>query len=298
MARLQERARREAAERQNKQAQPEKRVEQRETRRRPPHAREVIRAKPRTEAAKRFRRWPGRALLVVAFAALLALVMAGFAEREALKDRIETLEEQVLPPPQPDDDALRGGPTEAVAAELEAVADGDTIDVRIGSASDQVRLIGIDTPEPGETGAAEATARIEELLTNAALYLETDTTERDRYNRLLRYAWTLDDAGAWTLVNLTLVTEGLARASPFPPDERYAERFRAAETVARAERRGIWASPAAAARDDCHPSYPDVCIPPLPPDLDCGEIPFRRFQVIGSDPHRFDPDRDGIGCES
>jgi hypothetical protein len=49
---------------------------------------------------------------------------------------------------------------------------------------------------------------------------------------------------------------------------------------------------------NCHPSYPDVCIPPPPPDLDCPEIPYRNFRVIGSDPHRFDGDNDGIGCET
>jgi hypothetical protein len=49
---------------------------------------------------------------------------------------------------------------------------------------------------------------------------------------------------------------------------------------------------------NCDPSYPDVCIPPYPPDLDCGEIGYSNFRVIGSDPHRFDGDKDGIGCES
>lgn len=49
---------------------------------------------------------------------------------------------------------------------------------------------------------------------------------------------------------------------------------------------------------NCHPSYPTVCIPPPPPDLDCSDIPYRRFRVIGKDPHRFDGDNDGIGCES
>lgn len=49
---------------------------------------------------------------------------------------------------------------------------------------------------------------------------------------------------------------------------------------------------------NCHSSYPTVCIPPPPPDLDCGEIGFRRFQVVGSDPHGFDRDNDGVGCES
>ena len=50
--------------------------------------------------------------------------------------------------------------------------------------------------------------------------------------------------------------------------------------------------------DDCDPSYPDFCIPTSPPDLDCGDIPQKRFTVLPPDPHRFDGDKDGIGCES
>lgn len=49
---------------------------------------------------------------------------------------------------------------------------------------------------------------------------------------------------------------------------------------------------------NCDSSYPTVCIPPPPPDLDCGGISYRRFQVVGADPHRFDGDNDGVGCES
>lgn len=52
-----------------------------------------------------------------------------------------------------------------------------------------------------------------------------------------------------------------------------------------------------ATNDDCDPSYPGVCIPPTPPDLDCGDVSASGFQVIGSDPHGFDADDDGIGCE-
>jgi hypothetical protein len=52
----------------------------------------------------------------------------------------------------------------------------------------------------------------------------------------------------------------------------------------------------------CAASYPTVCIPPPPPDLDCADIPYRNFRVLWNvpnpDPHRFDGDRDGIGCES
>jgi hypothetical protein len=48
----------------------------------------------------------------------------------------------------------------------------------------------------------------------------------------------------------------------------------------------------------CHPSYPDTCIPPPPPNLNCGDIGDTDFEVVGSDPHGFDGDDDGIGCES
>ena len=49
--------------------------------------------------------------------------------------------------------------------------------------------------------------------------------------------------------------------------------------------------------NQCDPSYPDVCIPPYPHDLDCGDISYKNFKVLPPDPHRFDGDKDGIGCE-
>ena len=48
----------------------------------------------------------------------------------------------------------------------------------------------------------------------------------------------------------------------------------------------------------CDPSYSGACIPPPPPDLDCSDINERGFAIVGDDPHGFDTDNDGIGCES
>ena len=48
----------------------------------------------------------------------------------------------------------------------------------------------------------------------------------------------------------------------------------------------------------CDPSYPTVCIPPPPPNLNCDDIPYTNFRVEGDDPHGFDSDDDGIGCET
>lgn len=44
-------------------------------------------------------------------------------------------------------------------------------------------------------------------------------------------------------------------------------------------------------------SYPDFCIPPYPPDLECWQIGAGWFTVNAPDPHSLDGDFDGIGCE-
>ena len=59
------------------------------------------------------------------------------------------------------------------------------------------------------------------------------------------------------------------------------------------------ATPARAPQQNCdRQSYHDVSIRRYPPDLDCKDIPFKRFEVLQPDPHKFDADWDGIGCET
>jgi micrococcal nuclease len=52
------------------------------------------------------------------------------------------------------------------------------------------------------------------------------------------------------------------------------------------------------ATGDCATSSPDVSIPSPPPDLNCGDVGLKNIRVVGSDPHRFDGDRDGVGYEA
>jgi hypothetical protein len=50
--------------------------------------------------------------------------------------------------------------------------------------------------------------------------------------------------------------------------------------------------------NSCDTSYPDFCIPSPPPNLNCPDIPQKNFKVLPPDPHGFDRDRDGVGCET
>jgi len=211
------------------------------------------------------------------------------------------------PPPAPSPSLSGALPdTRRTSAAVTRVIDGDTIEVSIGGRTMTVRYIGIDTPEtvaPGQSVGCygpEASARNKALVDGKTVELEQDVSETDRFGRLLRYVYVGDE-----MVNEVLVLGGYAQVSTFPPDVRNADRFLAAQQVAQDADRGLWGAclaptPAPSpTSSDCDPSYPTVCIPPPPPDLDCPDIPYRRFQVLPPDPHRFDgSDKDGVGCES
>ncbi len=176
------------------------------------------------------------------------------------------------------------------------VIDGDTIEVRHRGELLTVRLIGIDTPEsvaPGEPVqcfALEASSYTTERLDGERVRLEFDVERIDPFERTLAYVWLGDE-----LFNETLVREGYAFVATFPPNVRYVERFRAAQREARSADRGVWGK--CVHLGACDSAYPDGCIPPPPPDLDCSDIDERRFTVLPPDPHHFDGDHNGIGCE-
>jgi micrococcal nuclease len=211
--------------------------------------------------------------------------------------------------------AAAGQSTTGRAEHVARVVDGDTVDLTDGA---KIRLVQIDTPELGSgecysRAAAKALRRL--LPQGAAVGLEADPRldQVDRYGRLLRYLWR-----GKTNLNVELVREGAATVWFYGHDTgRYAGRLLRAAEHARALGKGLWGAcvavwdpygPATTYQrrkrtaphlggNGCDPAYPDVCIPPPPPDLDCADIRFRRFRVLPPDPHNFDGDHNGIGCE-
>jgi micrococcal nuclease len=200
------------------------------------------------------------------------------------------------------------------------VVDGDTLYVRLAPGKgSRVRLIGIDAPDPGTCGAAEATAFMRRLVGGRRVVVVGDRSRpnRDSQKRLLAYVET--GYGRLSDVGRHAVFFGHARvAGTERPYARLAD-YRRAELAAKKAERRIWrfclASPPPAPPPPppppspppppilpvCHASYPTVCIPPPPPKLECGQVPHRGFtvrhDVENPDPHGFDPDRNGVGCE-
>lgn len=126
---------------------------------------------------------------------------------------------------------------EGDSAQVTRVIDGDTIDVRIGSATFRVRYIGVNTPESDEPCYAEATAANAALVSGKTVTLVKDTSETDQFGRLLRYIY-VDG----TFVNESLVRDGWAESVEYPPDTARAAEFRRLEVEAANANRG------------CHPS--------------------------------------------
>ena len=113
--------------------------------------------------------------------------------------------------------------------EVKRVVDGDTIEVKIGDKIESVRLIGIDTPELTDSSmkglkAIEAKEKLEEILKNKKVILESDESQEDKdiYNRLLRYVFLGDE----TFVNKEMIRSGLAEEYTFIVPYKYQEEFK------------------------------------------------------------------------
>jgi micrococcal nuclease len=193
---------------------------------------------------------------------------------------------------------------------IATITDGDTLQATFGDTTEKIRLFAVNTPElnPIECYGIEATALLAQLAPiGSIVWFERGEVERDRFDRSLYWAWIEVEPGRWQLLQDAIVAAGAGEVRIYPPDDRYADWLMLRESQAKATGAGMWSTcaeptPAASmgiATSSCDLAYPTVCIRPLNPggDLDCADVPHRRFQVLPPDPHNFDGDGNGIGCE-
>jgi micrococcal nuclease len=134
-----------------------------------------------------------------------------------------------------------GGGGDRATAEVLRVVDGDTIEVLIAGEEEDVRYIGVDTPEsvaPGEPVQCfgeEASEFNAGLVEGEEVTLMFDAELRDQYGRLLAYVYVGD-----VLVNAELLARGFARTLEIEPNTSKAPRFERLERRAGAAGRGLW----------------------------------------------------------
>lgn len=190
-----------------------------------------------------------------------------------------------------ENEVICGGSAECFTGEVTNIVDGDTIDI----GDIRIRLSLTNTPELDEGGYKAAKDFTSDLcpVGSRALVDQDDIQLVDVYGRMLAKVTCGDNN-----LNAELIYNGYAGILT----EYCAESEFSIEDWAQEYGCGVTEEPAPtedeAEDKNCDPSYPTVCIPPPPPDLDCGDISYRDFEVLEPDPHRFDGDNDGIGCES
>lgn len=138
------------------------------------------------------------------------------------------------------DDSRGEGPASAEAF-VARVVDGDTIEARIGGRLEDVRYIGVDTPEtvkpdtPVQCFGPRASTFNHGLVERRRVRLVFGVERRDIYGRLLAYVYL-----GRRFVNAMLVRRGLARSLTIPPNNRFAPLFRGLELRAARTGRGLW----------------------------------------------------------
>lgn len=138
-------------------------------------------------------------------------------------------------------DQLGGDEPRSAQAYVTRVVDGDTVEVRMDGEEEDVRYIGVDTPEtvkpgsPVECFGPQASNFNHRLVEGAQVRLVFDEERRDVYGRLLAYVYLGD-----RLISAELLRRGLARTLTIPPNDRFAGRFKRLEIAAARAGRGLW----------------------------------------------------------
>ncbi len=144
----------------------------------------------------------------------------------------------------PAPDAVTPLPAGVLAAQVARVVDGDTVRVILDGQEIVTRLIGIDTPEtkapnkPVECFGPEASDFATQTLRGQTVYLEYDPSQDrlDRYDRHLVYLWLSDGRN----FNELMIANGFAFEYTYNKPYLYVDTFRAAQTEARTNQRGLW----------------------------------------------------------
>ena len=133
--------------------------------------------------------------------------------------------------------------TGLVAVDIAYALDGDSLKLANG---DELRIIGINTPEKGEFLADQARQIMRQITAATSkadkrFYIQPGRDNRDSYGRILAHLWILQD-DKWTSPAIELLEQGLAFHVAIHPNLAYISCYSVAEQQARTNKRGLWDS--------------------------------------------------------
>jgi micrococcal nuclease len=218
-------------------------------------------------------------------------------------------------------------------ATVKDVVDGDTLRIVPSiDGDDEVRLIGVDTPETRDLDAGEqpygeqAFHFTKSVLDGKKVGLEFDVERKDQHGRLLAYVYPMGDG----MFNEILLRKGYAQVYIVQPNDEHQGKFAGEQEIAKEDDLGIWGLPndqrceLANHGNGIGKGSPacKVMLHPAPkhefkrkhkhtpgassgtsvgPDLDCSDLTYRQAQAEiaadPSDPFDLDVDGDGVACE-
>ena len=147
-------------------------------------------------------------------------------------------------------------PQDIETVEIASIVDGDTIKVYLDGERYTIRMVGIDTPESGHPDpekntvyGQKASEYAKQILSKGqTVYLSKDISDKDKYDRLLRYVWlekptdTKDETEIREkMYNAKVVLDGYANVHEYAPNNTLYPLFLTFEAEAEKENRGLWA---------------------------------------------------------
>lgn len=220
----------------------------------------------------KIRSWIERhSLAAVSIAATLGLVIGSgwgdsSTELSAAQQRL-----QVIPALQSENEALEGDKTDLTDENFELADRLDDVEAELASLQDKLSFIRSKRPMPDLVGGSVA-----ELERLASRFGWTVKVVKQASSSPAGTVIRQSPASGSTVHAGSVIKIVVAKPQPVVIEEE--------------------PEPEVDSGSDCDPNYSGTCVPQVSYDLNCDDI-GGSVTVVGSDPHGFDGDGDGSGCE-
>lgn len=211
----------------------------------------------------------GHSLAAVAIAAILGFVIGSGSGENSTELTAAQQRLQVIPALQSENEALEGDKTELTDENFELANRLDDVEAELSSLQDKLSFIRSKRPMPDLVGGPAA--ELERLAS--------------------RFGWTVkvvkqsSSSPAGTVISQTPASGSTVHAGSVIKI-----------VVAKPQPIVEEPEPEVDNASGCDPNYSGTCVPQVSYDLNCDDI-GGSVTVVGSDPHGFDGDGDGSGCE-